>query len=301
MRAAGAYSSLMTQMATRRLGRTGHESSLAILGGAAFWGSTPEITERCFHLALDAGVNHIDIAPSYGHAELVVGPLVPAVRSRLFIGEKSNRTNPDGLRAQLETSLQRLGCDSFDLYQAHGVTDLEELDRRGPAIEAILRARDEGLTRFVGITGHDFGTAAAQLEAVRRYDLDSVMLPVYAGALAHPQYAADVAALLDEAARRDLAVMAIKAGAHRPWGEHEKTSTTWYEPFTDPALVARGVRFTLGTPGVHAFCTTGDVDVLPHQLAAAADYEPLSPAERDALLHDAADWPTIFPLTEHAR
>ncbi|MGB8859827.1 MAG: aldo/keto reductase [Ilumatobacteraceae bacterium] len=291
----------MTQIATRRLGRTGHQSSLAILGGAAFWGSTAEDTERCFQMALDAGVNHLDIAPSYGHAELVVGPLVPAVRERLFIGEKSNRTNPDGLRAQLETSLQRLGCDSFDLYQAHGVTSIAELDRRSPAIEAILKARDEGLTRFVGITGHDFGTAAAQLEAVRRFDLDSVMLPVYPGAVARPQYAADLAALLAEAEHRDLAVMAIKAGAHRPWGDREKSSTTWYEPFTDPALVARGVRFTLGTPGVQAFCTTGDVEVLPLQLAAAAAYAPLSPAERDSLLTEAADWPTIFPLEEHAR
>ena len=291
----------MSLLATRRLGRTGHQSSLAILGGAAFWGTTPEVTERSFQLALDAGVNHLDIAPSYGHAELVVGPLVPAVRARLFIGEKSNRTNPDGLRAQLETSLQRLGCDSFDLYQAHGVTDMAELDRRSPAIEAILRARDEGLTRFVGITGHDFGTAAAQLAAVRRFDLDSVMLPVYPGALVNAQYAADLAALLAEAARRDLAVMAIKAGAHQPWGTREKTSTTWYEPFTDPESVARGVRFTLGTPGVHAFCTTGDVDVLPMQLAAAASSEPLSVGEREALLTDAAEWPTIFPLTEHAR
>ncbi len=291
----------MPQIATRRLGRTGHQSSLAILGGAAFWGATPEVTERCFQLAIEAGVNHLDIAPSYGHAELVVGPLVPAVRDRLFIGEKSNRTNPDGLRAQLETSLQRLGCDSFDLYQAHGVTDRAELDRRSPAIEAILKARDEGLTRFVGITGHDFGTAAAQLEALQRFDLDSVMLPVYPGALANPQYATDLAALLAEAARRDVAVMAIKAGAHRPWGDREKSSTTWYEPFTDPDRVARGVRFTLGTPGVHAFCTTGDVHVLPMQLAAATDYQPLTAQERDELLAEAAHWPTIFPLTEHAR
>jgi len=291
----------MPQIATRRLGRTEHQSSLAILGGAAFWGSTPAVTEQMFQLALDAGVNHLDIAPSSGHAELVVGPLVPAVRDRLFIGEKSNRSNPDGLREQLETSLERLGCTSFDLYQAHGVTDLAELDRRSPAIEAILRARDEGLTRFVGITGHDFGTAAAQLEAVRRFDLDSVMLPVYPGALANPQYAAELAALLDEAARRDVAVMAIKAGAHQPWGDREKSSTTWYEPFTDAASLTRGVRFTLGTPGVHAFCTTGDVDVLPLQLNAAAEYEPLSPAARDALLTEAADWPTIFPLEEHAR
>lgn len=291
----------MPQIATRRLGRTEHQSSIAILGGAAFSASTPEVAETTFQLALDAGVNHLDIAPTYGHAELVIGPLVPAVRDRLFIGEKSNRSNPDGVRAHLERSLERLGCTSFDLYQAHGVTDLADLDRRSPAIEAILRARDEGLTRFVGITGHDFGTAVAQLEAVRRFDLDSVMLPIYPGALANSQYAADLAELLDEAARRDVAVMAIKAGAHQPWGDGEKTSTSWYQPFTDPESVTRGVRFTMGTPGVHAFCTTGDVDVLPLQLAAAAEYEPLSPADRDALLTEAADWPTIFPLSEHAR
>ena len=291
----------MPQIATRRLGRTEHQSSIAILGGAAFSASTPEVAETTFQLALEAGVNHLDIAPTYGHAELVIGPLVPAVRDRLFIGEKSNRSNPDGVRAHLERSLERLGCTSFDLYQAHGVTDLADLDRRSPAIEAILRARDEGLTRFVGITGHDFGTAVAQLEAVRRFDLDSVMLPIYPGALANSQYAADLAELLDEAARRDVAVMAIKAGAHQPWGDGEKTSTSWYQPFTDPESVTRGVRFTVGTPGVHAFCTTGDVDVLPLQLAAAAEYEPLSPADRDALLTEAADWPTIFPLSEHAR
>lgn len=291
----------MSHIATRRLGRTDHQSSLAILGAAAFWDATPEVAAQHFHAALAAGVNHLDIAPSYGNAELVVGPLVPAVRAQLFIGEKSTRANPDGLRAEFERSLERLGCTHFDLYQAHAVTDLDELDRRGPAIEAILKARDEGLTRFVGITGHDFGTPAAQLAAVKRYDLDSVMLPVYPGALAHPQYAADLAELLAEAARRDVAVMAIKAGAHRPWGDREKTSTTWYEPFTDAASVARGVRFTLGTPGVHAFCTTGDVDVLPLQLAAAAEYEPLTPAERDELLTEAADWPTIFPLAENAR
>ena len=291
----------MPQIATRRLGRTEHQSSIAILGGAAFSASTPEVAETTFQLALEAGVNHLDIAPTYGHAELVIGPLVPAVRDRLFIGEKSNRSNPDGVRAHLERSLERLGCTSFDLYQAHGVTDLADLDRRSPAIEAILRARDEGLTRFVGITGHDFGTAVAQLEAVRRFDLDSVMLPIYPGALANSQYAADLAELLDEAARRDVAVMAIKAGAHQPWGDGEKTSTSWYQPFTDPESVTRGVRFTMGTPGVHAFCTTGDVDVLPLQLAAAAECEPLSPADRDALLTEAADWPTIFPLSEHAR
>ena len=262
---------------------------------------SPEVAEASFHAALDAGVNHLDIAPGYGAAEANVGPHVPAVRHRLFISEKSTRANPDGLRAQMEHSLRTLGCDSFDVFQAHAVTDLAELDRRGPAIEAILKARDEGLCRFVGVTGHDFGTAAAQLEAVRRYDLDTVMLPVYAGALANPQYASDLAALLDEAQRRDLGVMAIKVGAHQPWGDRTPTRGCWYEPFTDAERLARGVRFTLSTPGVHACCSTGDVGILPMLIEAAMHYTPMTPAERDALLTEAAEWPTIFPLAQHAK
>ena len=292
---------VVSALGTRRLGRTGHQSTLAILGGAAFARSTPEVAEQGFHEALAAGVNHLDIAPSYGVAEAVVGPHVPAVRDRLFISEKSTRANPDGVRAQMENSLRVLGCDSFDVYQAHAVTSLTELDRRGPAIEAILRARDEGLCKYVGITGHDFGTAAAQLEAVRRYDLDTVMLPVYPGALANPQYAQDLAALLDEAARRDVGVMAIKAGAHQPWGERTPDHDTWYEPLGDDAQIARGVRFTLDTPGVHGLCTSGDVRILQVQIRAAATYSPMAADEREALLREAADWPTIFPLIEHAK
>jgi predicted aldo/keto reductase-like oxidoreductase len=286
---------------TRRLGRTDHQSSLAILGGAMFWNADEETTARAFELALDSGVNHVDIAPSYGHAEIVAGPLIAANRSRLFVGEKTGRKHPDGVRAELENSLDRLGCDTFDLYQVHGVVSLDDLETRAGAFDAILRARDEGLVRFIGITGHDLGTAAAQLEAVKRYDLDSVMLPVYPGAVADPQYAADLAALFDEAHRRDLAVMAIKAGAWRPWGDREKTAAPWYEPFTDAERLQRAVDFTLSTPGVHAFCTPGDVTILPIVLAAAQEYRPMSPEARATLLTEASDWPTIFPLAEHAR
>jgi aryl-alcohol dehydrogenase-like predicted oxidoreductase len=287
-------------MQTRRLGRTGHDSSVAILGGAAFSECDAETTADAFQLALAAGINHLDIAPSYGHAELVVGPLVPAVRDRLFVGEKTARANPDGVRAQLETSLSRLGCDHVDLYQAHGVTDLAELDRRAAAFEAILAARDEGLTRFVGITGHDLGTVAAQREAVRRYDLDTVMFPVYPGALAVEQYRRDVDALLQECARRDVGVMAIKAVARRPWGTRARTHTTWYEPWTEAERIGAGVRFTLSVPGVHAFCTPGDVRLLPDVLAAAAEYRPATTDETQAALAGAGDEPIIFPIAAHA-
>jgi aryl-alcohol dehydrogenase-like predicted oxidoreductase len=281
-------------METRRLGRTEHHSSVAILGGAAFWAGDSEAAERGFTAALDAGVNHLDIAPMYGEAERVVGPLVPAVRDRLFVGCKTTRRNPDGVRAQLEESLTLLGCDSFDLYQLHSVTDMDELETRVHAAEAILQARDEGLCRFVGVTGHDLGAPAAHAEAVRRWDLDTVMFPVNARLWAEPQYRADAEALLELAAERDLGVMAIKAGAARPWKDgDEHWATTWYEPHRDPADLERGIRFTLSTPGVHAFCTPGDTNVLPHALDAANAFTPMSHAERDAAMGDAAHEPVL--------
>lgn len=282
-------------MITRRLGRTDHESTIAILGAAAFARSTREEAADGFERALAAGVNHLDIAPSYGAAEDLVGPLVPAVRSRLFVGCKTHRSNADGVRAQLEQSLEKLGCDSFDLYQLHGVTDLNELERRTNAAHAILRARDEGLTRFVGITGHNLGTPRAQAEAVRRFDLDTVMFPVYPRVWADPEYRRDAEALLALCAERDLGVMAIKAAAARPWqSDSDRHSTTWYEPYTDAHSVARGVRFALSVEGVHAFCTPGDVRLLSTALAAAAAFEPL--ADLDAAMSDVASEEIIFPI-----
>jgi predicted aldo/keto reductase-like oxidoreductase len=272
-----------------------------VLGGAAYWDATPEIAEASFAMALDAGVNHLDIAPQYGSAEDVVGPLIPPVRDRLFIGCKTLRKAADGVRDQLETSLRKLGCDHFDLYQAHAVTDLDVLDERTHAFETMLRARHEGLVRFVGVTGHDLGAPRAHLEAVRRFDLDTVMFPVYPRVWADPQYRADAQALLDECAARDVGVMVIKAVAWRPWGDREPTATTWYEPFADEASVETGVRFALSTPGVHAFCTPGDRTVLDLALAAANRYVPLSEAERGDAMVGARDDEVIFPLAEKAK
>src|SRR4051812_14210937 len=183
-------------METRRLGRTDHHSSVAILGGAAFARCTADEAERGFRVALDAGVNHLDIAPRYGLAESLVGPLVPAVRDRLFITEKTQRRNADGVRAQLEESLRLLGCDSFDVYQLHAVTSIDELETRVDAMGAVLRARDEGLCRFVGVTGHDIGAPKAHAEAIRRWDVDTVMFAVNPRLWSDRSYRADAEALL---------------------------------------------------------------------------------------------------------
>ncbi len=280
----------------RRLGRTEHWSSVAVLGCAAFAASNPDEVAAAVATALEAGVNHLDVAPQYGDAEVLLGPALAGVRDRFFVACKTLRHRADGVRAQLEQSLARLGCDRVDLYQLHAVTDLDELGRRADAVAAVLAARDEGLCRFAGITGHELTTPAAQLEAVRRYDLDTVMFPVNPRLWADPDYRRDAEALLEEAGQRDLGVMAIKAVAARPWGERARTATTWYEPHREPAAVARGVRFALSVPGVHAFCTPGDVGLLPAVLDAAGGFEPLAEAERAEAARAASPEPLIFPM-----
>jgi aryl-alcohol dehydrogenase-like predicted oxidoreductase len=280
----------------RRLGRVGHESSVAILGGAAFWDSTPEEAAGPFEAALAAGVNHLDVAPQYGRAEEALGPHVGASRERLFVACKTLRKDPDGVRAQLEESLERLHCDQFDLYQLHAVTDLDELESRRAAVEVILEARDEGLCRYVGITGHNLTAPEAHLEAIRRYDLDTVMFPVNPRLWADPVYRASAESLIEEAGGRDLGVMAIKAAAARPWGEREHTAGTWYEPYITPNELERGIRFVLSVPGVHAFCTPGDRDLLPTVLTVAGRAEAMQPKEAEQAMSETATEPHIFPM-----
>jgi aryl-alcohol dehydrogenase-like predicted oxidoreductase len=281
---------------TRRLGRTGHQSSVAVLGGAAFARATSDEALAGFRSALSAGVNHLDIAPRYGDAQRLIGPLLPAVRNKLFVACKTARHRADGVRAQLEESLTVLGCQQFDLYQLHGVTDLDELERRVPAAEAILRARDEGLCRYVGITGHNVGTPAAQAEALRRWDLDTVMFPVFPRVWADGDFRRDAEALPSLCVDRDVGVMAIKAAAARPWRDEARHATTWYEPYVDDDSLARGTRFALSTPGVHALCTPGDLALLPRVLAAVETDAPMTAAEREAAIADVAGEDLIFPI-----
>ncbi len=289
-------------MDTRRLGRVGHHSSVAILGGAAFWTATAEEAVAALDLAEARGVNHLDIAPRYGAAETVVGPALASRRDRWFVACKTTQPTRDGARAELERSLTLLGCDRFDLYQLHAVTSVEELDARAGAIEALLAARDEGLVAALGVTGHDLGAPAAHLEALRRHDLDTVMFPVYPRVWADPVYRRDAETLLAHCIEHDLGAMAIKAVAHRPWGdETPPPGNPWYRPQTDPAAIARGVWFALSTPGITGFCTPGSLDLLPLVLDAAEAFVPLDDAGRAAAMSAMADDELIFPLLEKAR
>ena len=297
-------------MERRRLGRTGHESSVAILGGAACWAASVQEAGAWLQRALDRGVNHLDIAPQYGAAESVVGPYLGAHRDELFLAGKTLRANPDGVTDQFDETRRLLQAEVLDLYQAHAVTSLTELDRRSPALERIVALRDAGKTRFAGITGHDLEVPRAHLEALRRFDLDTVMFPVYPALWARPEYREPAEELLALCAERDLGVMAIKAVAHRPWADRRPLSDavagssataarwadSWYEPVATDEDLDRGVHFALSTPGVHGFCTPGDIALLPRVLDAADRYRPLSEDDRRAAVDSMAAEELIFPM-----
>jgi aryl-alcohol dehydrogenase-like predicted oxidoreductase len=298
-------------MEQRRLGRTEHQSSVAVLGGAAFWATESSDDARpVFEMALARGVNHLDIAPQYGNAERMVGPLVPAVRDTLFVAGKTLRTNPDGAEAQFDDTRRLLGCEVLDLYQAHGVTSIAELDARSPAIDRIVALRERGSTRFAGITGHELTAPATFSEALRRWDLDTVMFPVYPRLWADPAYRADAEELLATCVARDVGVMAIKAVARRPWSDRrplndflagdgataERWATSWYEPVATDDDLRRGVRFALSTAGVHAFCTPGDIGLLPRVLDAAEAASAMPAEEREEAASAMASESVIFPI-----
>lgn len=264
----------------RRLGRTGHSSSVAILGTAAFGESTPEVVRASFDLALAEGINHVDIAPSYGRAEELLGPLLPPVRDRVFLACKTMERTADAARAELESSLSKLRTDAFDLYQFHAVIDDDELDRilaPGGAGEAVISAREEGLVHRVGITGHFGKVPHVILRALQTLDLDTVMFPINVAMWCDREYRAAAEEVLELCAERDLGVMAIKAAAFGYW-HATRTHTTWYRPLVDAAAIQESVNFVLSLP-VTSFATPGDTRLLPIALEAARNFRRLSPKE----------------------
>jgi predicted aldo/keto reductase-like oxidoreductase len=173
------------------------------------------------------------------------------------------------------------------------LADLDACTAAGGALEALVEARAEGLVRWLGITGHTHDAPRTHLEALRRFDFDTVMFPVNFVLWADPAYRRDAEALLEACRARDVGVHAIKAVAKDPWGDRPKTRTTWYEPFTDPATIERAIAFVLSRP-VTTLCSVGDVDVLPVVLAAAAGFRPLDATAEASLLATAERYHTPF-------
>ncbi len=283
-------------MQTRRFGRSGHLSTLAIFGAAVFWEIDPAGAEKILDTILERGVNHIDVAPSYGQAEERIGPWLPAHREQFFLGCKTMERTRKGAAAELRRSLKKLRTDHFDLYQMHAITTLEELDavtRKGGALEAIQAARATGLTRFVGITGHGADSPAIFLEALRRFDFDSVLFPVNFIQYANPAYRRNAEELLRQCRAKDVGVMAIKSISRGPWGERQHTHTTWYQPFEDREQVRQAVDFVL-SQDVTGICTAGDTQVLPLVLEACENFKPMEKEAQEKLIGTAGAFEPLF-------
>ena len=283
-------------MEQRRLGRTGHMSSVVTFGAAGIGRVEQEVADRAIAAALEHGVNHIDVAPRYGEAELRLRSWMPSIRAKVFLGGKTIQRTREAATAELHRSLERLGTDRLDLYQLHSVGKLVDLDAvtaAGGALEALVEARRAGLVRWLGITGHTHDAPRTHLEALRRFDFDTVMFPLNFVLWAIPEYRASVETLLAECARRDVGVHIIKTVAKDPWDGRPKTHTTWYEPFTDQGIIDRAVAFVLSKP-VTTLCSVGDVTVLPRVLEAAERYRPLDGPAEQALAAEAARYHSPF-------
>ncbi|HSM24298.1 MAG TPA: aldo/keto reductase, partial [Anaerolineaceae bacterium] len=273
-------------MEKRELGRTGHFSTLAIFGGAAFWDITQSVVDTVMEQVIAAGVNHIDVAPSYGVAEERLGPWLKRERQRFFLGCKTMERTAESSWKEIHASMKRLQVEQFDLYQIHAITSQEELDaamQKGGVIETLIRAREEGLTRYLGITGHGMQTPQLFLQAIERFDFDTVMFPLNYGLLGQEQYRTDALKLIDACKQRDIGRMIIKSVTKGPWNEKPKTHTTWYEPFNTPVHIQEAVNFVL-SQDVTGLCMAGDITVIPMILQACEQFTPLSEEEQFALI-----------------
>ena len=264
---------------TQPFGRTGHDSSRVIFGAAAFGGMSQARADATMALLESYGVNHIDTARSYGESELRLAPWLAVNRHKVFLATKTGERSGPAARVELEESLTRLGVDHVDLIQLHNLVEPDEWSTAfasGGAVQALSKARDEGLCRFIGVTGHGVRIPAMHVRSLRAFDFDSVLLPYNFILLERPDYRADVEALLEVCDERDVAVQTIKSIARGRWSGSRDGKFSWYEPLTDPHAIDRAVRYVLGNEQLF-LNSTSDASLLPLVLA-AADGDRVAPA-----------------------
>lgn len=267
-------------------GRTGHMSTRTIFGAFAV-GFIPQVeADRVLDMLLSYGINHIDTAHSYGDAELRLGPWMKRHRQDFFLATKTEQRTYRGAWDELRQSLERMHTDHIDLWQMHLLVDPDEWDvAMGPggALEAFVEAREQGLVRYLGVTGHGVTVAQMHLRSLARFDFDSVLLPYNYSMMQNPQYAADFAALTAVCAERHVAIQTIKSLARGSWGTKPQTRNTWYEPFENEAEIETAVHWVLNRPDIF-LNTAGDPDLLPLVLAAASRFTPANQADLDMKL-----------------
>jgi aryl-alcohol dehydrogenase-like predicted oxidoreductase len=267
---------------TLPFGRTGHQSTRLIFGAAALFRATQAEADATLDQLLEAGVNHIDAAASYGDAELRVGPWMERHRDDFFLATKTGKRDYRGAREEIEDSRTRMRVDRIDMIQLHCLVDPEEWEiAMGPdgALRAALEAQIAGHVRFIGVTGHGTRTPAMHRRSLERHPFDSVLLPYNPAMATDADYVRDFDALLADCREREVAVQTIKAIARRRWPHGIRPDRTcWYQPLEEPDAIERAIHWALAREDVFVN-TASDRDLLPHALRAAATFEAAPPAE----------------------
>ncbi len=259
-------------------GRTGHTSSRIIFGGASLGRVTQDDADRTLDVLLEHGINHIDVAASYGEAELRIAPWLKRYPNHFFLATKTAERRKAEASQELQRSLDRLGVDHVDLWQFHNLSDPIQWDTAlspGGVIEAAVEAREQGLTKHIGITGHGAQVAATHRRSLTRFDFDSVLCPYNYLTMQSAYYAENFNALQATCRERNIALQTIKSIAYRPWMGRERYSSTWYQPLQDPKDIELAVRWALGRDGIFVI-SVGDIHLLPHVLNAAERFEQAS-------------------------
>ncbi len=277
-------------------GKTGHMSSRTIFGSVSLGRVSQSEADRVLDLLWEFGVNHIDTAPKYGEAELRLGPWMKKYRDKFFLATKTNERTYQDAKEQFQRSLERLQVDSVDLLQFHNLTDVVEREivmGPGGALEFLVEAKNEGLTRFIGITGHGFDSPRFHRQTLERFDFDSVLLPCNYLLMQDPKYADEFEQLISYCHTHEIAVQTIKSIARGYWGDKNWTRSTWYEPLSDEAAIDRCVHWVFGIPGIF-LNTVGDVQELPKVLKAADNFKQRPTVEEMNAIVDKMNMQILF-------
>jgi aryl-alcohol dehydrogenase-like predicted oxidoreductase len=283
---------------TQPFGRSGHMSTRTIFGAASLSHVTQEEADRTLEVLLQFGVNHIDVAASYGDAELRIAPWLAHYRSQFFVATKTGARTAQEAKEELHRSLERMGIDYVDLWQLHNLVDPIEWDTAlspGGAIDAAVEARKQGLVRAIGVTGHGLQIAATHRRSLERFDFDSVLLPYNYLTMQSPYYAENFNALLATCQQRNVAVQTIKSIAYRPWMGRQHTRSVWYEPLENQQDIDMAVHWALKQPGIF-LNTVGDIHLLPRVLDAASRFQPGSPGPADEEMQALVNRVGMIPL-----
>lgn len=259
----------------RPFGRTGHMSTVTLFGAAALGRVSQADADRTLDVLLAYGVNHIDTAASYGDAELRIGPWMAKHRKDFFLATKTGERTYAKAKEEIHRSLERMRVDSVDLLQLHNLGHPDEWDMAmspDGALAAAVEAREQGLVKYIGVTGHGLYIAAMHLRSLVAFDFDSVLLPYNYVMQQNSTYMADFEKLVKVCEERNVAVQTIKSLMRGPWGAADRNYSVWYQPLTEQADIDRAVHWVIGRPNIF-LNTTGDITLLPNLLDAASRYQ----------------------------